>query len=162
LLLVVSDLGENPMDLVGRCGLYCGACGIRQGKIKQAVENLRKVTSTYGFDKAAPELAKWEPAFQHYKEYEEVMNGWVRMFGTCPSCIKGGGDPGCAVRTCSTQKGFVTCAECGEMDTCAKVKQYGPRAIEGLHKIKALGVDKWASEMQKKVSAGYSYLGEKT
>jgi hypothetical protein len=45
--------------------------------------------------------------------------------------------------------------------TCAKVKQYGPRAIEGLHKIKAMGVDKWAAEIQKKVDADYSYLDEK-
>ena len=66
------------------------------------------------------------------------------------------------VRTCITQKGFVTCAECGEMDNCEKVNQYGPRAIEGLHKVKPLGIDKWAEEMQKKVNAGYSYLDEKT
>jgi hypothetical protein len=48
------------------------------------------------------------------------------------------------------------------MDTCDKVKQYGPRAIEGLHRIKALGVDEWAKEMQKKAESGYSYLDEKT
>jgi hypothetical protein len=30
---------------------------------------------------------------QHYKEYEDVLNGWVKMFGECPGCVKGGGDP---------------------------------------------------------------------
>ena len=149
-------------DLAGHCGLYCGACGIRQGRIKQAVENLRNVIGAYGFDKIAPELAKWEPAFQHYNEFESVMDGWVKLFGECPGCIKGGGDPNCAVRVCCKQKGFVTCAECGEMDTCEKVKQYGPRALEGLGKIKAMGVDRWAQEMQKKVDAGYSYLDEQS
>ncbi|MEM3700354.1 MAG: hypothetical protein QXL57_05760 [Candidatus Bathyarchaeia archaeon] len=54
---------ESNKNLVGCCGLYCCACGIHQGKIKQAVENLRKVTKAYGFDKIAPELARWEPAF---------------------------------------------------------------------------------------------------
>lgn len=155
-------MSTGPNDLAGYCGLYCGACGIRQGKIKQAVENLRKVTSAYGFDKSAPELAKWEPAFQHFKEYEDVLNGWVRMFGECPGCRKGGGDPNCAVRTCGTQKRFVTCAECSEMDGCEKVKQYGPRAMEGLHRIKTQGIDRWVGEMQKKANAGYSYLDEKT
>jgi len=48
------------------------------------------------------------------------------------------------------------------MDTCEKVKQYGPRASEGLHRIKTLGVDEWAEEMQKKVDAGYSYLDEQS
>jgi len=155
-------MGENPRDLVGYCGLYCGACGIHQGRIKQAVENLRQIIQAYGFDKFMPELTKWEPAFQHYKEFESVMDGWVKMFGECPGCIKGGGDPNCAVRECCKQKSFVTCAECTETDTCEKVKQHGPRALEGLHKIKAVGADKWAEEMQKKVNAGYSYLDEKT
>jgi len=158
----VFTLSQNPRDLIGYCGLYCGACGIRQGRIKQAVENLRNVISGYGFDKIAPELAKWEPAFQHYKEFETVMDGWVKLFGECPGCIKGGGDPNCAVRECCRQKAFATCAECAEMDSCEKVKQYGPRALEGLHRIKVIGADKWAEEIQKRADAGYSYLDDKT
>jgi len=158
----VFTLNENLRDLVGHCGLYCGACGIRQGRVKHAVESLRKVIGAYGFDKIAPELAKWEPSFQHYKEFEDVMDGWVKLFGECPGCTKGGGDPNCAVRSCCKEKAFATCAECSGMDTCEKVKQYGPRALEGLHKIKALGVDKWAEDIQKRVNAGYSYLDDKT
>ncbi|MCK4434643.1 hypothetical protein KAU92_04060 [Candidatus Bathyarchaeota archaeon] len=42
---------SNPADFVGYCGLYCNACGIRQGKIKNAVDNLRNVIAAYGFDK---------------------------------------------------------------------------------------------------------------
>jgi hypothetical protein len=155
-------LTVSPKDLAGYCGLYCGACGIHLGRIKQVVENLRKVISAYGFDKFAPELAKWEPAFQHYTEFENVLNGFVKMFGECPRCIKGGGDPNCAVRECSKQKAYTTCAECTEMETCEKIQRYGPRALEGLQKIKAIGVDRWAKEMQKKVDAGYCYLDEKT
>ena len=33
-------MSENPKNLVGFCGLYCGACGIYQGKIKEAVRLL--------------------------------------------------------------------------------------------------------------------------
>jgi len=154
-------MGDNPKGLVGYCGLYCGACGIHQGRIKQAVENLRTIINAYGFDKFAAELAKWEPAFQHHKEFEEVMDGYVKLFGQCPNCLNGGGNPECAVRQCCKQKAFATCAECAEMDTCDKVKQFGPRAMDGLSKIKKLGADKWAEEMQKKVNVGYCYLDEK-
>jgi hypothetical protein len=152
----------NPKNLIGYCGLYCGACGIYQGRITQAVENLRKTISAYGFDKFAPELAKWEPAFQHYAEFENVLNGFVKMFGKCPGCIGGGGDPTCAVRECCKQKAYTTCAECSEMGSCEKAQRYGPRALEGLKKIKALGIDRWTEEMQKKANAGYCYLDEKT
>jgi hypothetical protein len=77
-------LSKNPKDLIGYCGLYCGACGIYQGKMKQAVENLRKIIGYYGFDKITVELAKWEPAFQYYAEFENVLNGLVKLFGGCP------------------------------------------------------------------------------
>jgi len=48
------------------------------------------------------------------------------------------------------------------MGSCEKIRRYGPRALEGLKKIKALGVDRWAAGMQKKVNAGHCYLDEKT
>lgn len=151
---------EGFKNLVGYCGLYCGACGIRQGRIKQAVANLRKVIEAYGFDKVMPELAKWEPAFQHYPEFERVIGGLVSLFGECPSCNAGGGDPTCAVRECCRQKAHVTCAECDEMEMCEKVKHYGPRALEGLRRIKDVGIDNWTAEIQKKVNAGYCYLDD--
>lgn len=125
------------------------------------MENLRSVITAYGFDKVMPELAKWEPSFQHYPEFESVMNGLTKLFGECPGCIGGGGDPDCAVRQCAKQKGYATCAECDAMKTCEKVQKYGPKALEGLRKIKTVGVDKWVEEMQKKVDSGYCYLNER-
>lgn len=153
-------LRENPSALVGYCGLYCGACGIRQGRIKQAVENLRKVIGAYGFDKFFLELAKWEPAFRHCPEFEKVMDGFVKMFAEYPGCISGGGDPNCAVRVCCKQKGYTTCADCSEMSVCGKLQRYD-WPLKVLPKIKALGVDKWAEEMQKRVSTGFYYLDER-
>jgi len=152
---------EGSKNLVGYCGLYCGACGIYQGKIKQAVENLRNIIRAYGFDKFTSELTKWEPAFQHYTEFENVMDGFVKMFGECPGCVMGGGPPDCAIRECCKQKAYTTCAECAETKSCEKLKQYGLRALERLQKIKTLGIDKWVKEMQNKVAAGYCYLDER-
>lgn len=153
-------MSTNPKDLVGYCGLYCGACGIYQQRVTRAVENLRKVISAYGFDKITTDLAKWEPAFQHYPEFENVMTGLVKLFGSCPGCIQGGGNPECILRACSKQKTYATCAECNEMETCEKLQRY-PWAKGELRKIKKIGVDKWANEMQEKVAAGYCSLDER-
>lgn len=151
---------ETPRNLIANCGLYCGACGIYQGRIKQAAENMRKVVSAYGFDKMAPELAKWEPAFQHYPEYEKVLNGFVSLFGDCPGCIGNGGDPNCALRKCARQKEYVTCTECNEMDDCEKLRQYD-YGLKELKRIKDIGLDKWIDEMKRKVDAGYCYLDDR-
>jgi len=83
----------NAKSLVGYCGLYCGACGIYQRRIKQAVENLKQIIGAYGFDKMMPELAKWEPSLQHYEKFEKVMAGLIKLFGECPGCGDGGGKP---------------------------------------------------------------------
>jgi hypothetical protein len=152
-------LSKNPKDLIGYCGLYCGACGIYQGKMTQAVENLRKIIGYYGFDKITVELAKWEPAFQYYAEFENVLNGLVKLFGGCSGCVEGGGDPNCAIRDCCGQKGYTICVECAKMEACEKLQQY--KAKEELQKIKAMGVSKWIEEMQKKVDAGYCSLDER-
>jgi len=153
-------LNKNLKSLVGYCGLYCGACGIYRERIKKAVENLRGIIRAYGFDKFASELAKWEPAFQHYAEFENVLDGFVKVFGDCPGCIAGGGDPNCAVRECCKQKAYTTCAECSEMDACEKLQRY-TQGLKGLRRIKTIGLEKWIEEMQEKVDAGYCYLDEK-
>jgi len=90
-------LNLNPKFLAGYCGLYCGACAIYQGKIKQAVENLRSLIKAYGFDKFVSELARWNPAFKHYREFEEVMKAFEETFGECPACMQGGGAPQCQI-----------------------------------------------------------------
>ena len=154
------SLAGSSRNLIGYCGLYCGACGIFQGKIKQAVENLQEVIGVYGFDKMMPELAKWEPSLQHYPEFEKVMGGLVTLFGQCPACAGGGGDPTCAVRECCKQKGHTICIQCGEMDDCKTLERY-PWARKQLQKIEAVGFDNWVEEMQQRVSAGYCSLDEK-
>lgn len=150
----------NAKSLVGYCGLYCGACGIYQRRIKQAVENLKQIIGAYGFDKMMPELAKWEPSLQHYERFEKVMDGLIKLFGECPSCGNGGGNPNCIVRECCKQKGYTLCVECSDMEDCGKLQQYGSVKKE-LQRIKITGFDKWLEEMQRKVVAGYCYLDEK-
>jgi hypothetical protein len=150
----------STTKLVGYCGLYCGACGIRQGRIKHGVENLRKTIHAYGFNKIAPELARWEPSMTHYAKFEEVMDGLVKLFGECHGCVDGGGNPECIIRACCKQKAYATCVECADMEKCKKLEQYG-QGTRRLREIKAKGVENWRDEMQKKVDADYCCLDER-
>ncbi len=149
----------DPADLVGYCGLFCNACGIRQGKIKTAVNNLRDIIVVYGFDKLMPELAEWEPSFRHYNEFNQMMDGLVKMFGSCPSCLQGGGDPNCRLRSCAKQKSYRTCAECSEAEACEKLAPYreGYGLATALQSIRQDGIQGYAKRMLKKVDEGYRY-----
>jgi len=147
---------SNPADFVGHCGLYCNACGIRQGKIKNAVKNLHNIIASYGFDRIMPELSQWEPSFKHYNEFEQVMNGLVKLFGDCPGCLQGGGDPNCKVRSCAKQKNYRTCTECSEANNCENLAPYRKYYEIALKSIKQNDIRTYAEEMQKKVDKGYS------
>jgi len=158
--MVTTDLS----NLVGYCGLYCNACGIRQQKIKTAVNNLRRIIAAYGFDKLMPELANWEPSFKHYKEFDQVMDGLVKLFGDCPCCLQSGGDPNCKVRSCAKQRGYRTCAECSKAEICEPLAPYrkGYKGLtQALQNIRKSGINKYAEEMEKKVAKEYSYLEER-
>lgn len=146
----------DPVRLVGYCGLYCGACRIRQGKIKEAVDNLQGILSSYGFDKIMPELANWEPSFKHYDEFKQVMDGLVKLLGYCPGCFENGGSPNCEVRLCAKQKGYRTCTECNEALSCQKLGPYRKYFDTAQKSIQETGIKGYAEKMQKKVDEGFS------
>ncbi|MFX1514005.1 MAG: DUF3795 domain-containing protein [Promethearchaeota archaeon] len=148
---------SNTQNLVAYCGLYCGACGIRQGAFSKPIEQLTNIIKFYGFDKEMDEFSKWEPAFKHYKEFEQVLDALNKTFGSCSDCRSGGGDPNCKIRPCASEKGLITCVECSELGTCEILKQY-PWASSNLQTIKKEGFDSWLATMESKVAAGYSYL----
>ncbi|UCH31648.1 MAG: DUF3795 domain-containing protein [Candidatus Bathyarchaeota archaeon] len=78
----------------------------------------------------------------------------------CPSCLECGGPPVCVIRDCCKENGFSTCAECDKMP-CDKLQPQlqGYRGhLAMLHRIKELGKDKWAKEMERKVKEGFSYI----
>jgi hypothetical protein len=150
----------NPADFVGYCGLYCNACRIRQGKMKEAVDNLRNAIASYGFDKIMPDLAKWEPGFKQYEGFKQVMEGLVKMFGYCAGCLDNGGDPNCQVRLCARQKGYRTCTECAEAKSCQKLDPYRKYSELALQNIKESSIQDYAEKMQKKVDEGHGFPAE--
>jgi len=146
--------------LVGYCGLHCGACGIYQGRIAQQVDALHSTIQAYGFDKMKDQLATWEPAFKHYPEFDQVMTALAKMFGSCPGCPAGGGDPNCAIRKCAQAKNYIACSDCTQMTSCDTLKRY-PNAPTRLKGIRQQGLKAWQKDMEKRVKAGYCYLDDK-
>ena len=107
-----------------------------------------------------PDLAKWEPSFEHYGEFKQVMDGLVKIFGYCAGCLANGGDPNCKVRLCTRQKGYRTCTECAEAKSCEKLNPYRKYFEPALKSIEENGIIGYAKEMQRKVRDGYSYPSE--
>gem|GEM_PF-4631776 len=82
-----------------------------------------------------------------------------KAFRECPGCVASSRDPNCIIRKCCRQKDYTICAECTEMNSCEKLRHL-VGSLENLKRVKAVGVDNWAEEMQEKVDAGYCQLDE--
>lgn len=146
-------------ELAAYCGLYCGACAIKNGQIRDTAKTLQQMLEAYGYAQWAPTLGEFVPATKHYREFEGVME-WL-MAQDCEGCRAGGGNPACTVRICAREKGFAGCWECTESD-CDKPQQEigtsAPIATENQQRIREVGLEAWLAEQAAKVEAGYSYL----
>ncbi len=130
---------EKQSDLVGRCGLYCGACTIYRA-YKDTGVFLNRVAK---FFKCAPEKVRCEGC--------QALT---------PECW--GND--CAIVQCTTSKGLSFCYECPQFDdkTCDKFEDVAKRYMEdnvdvraNLLRIKAGQVGDWLREIQERFRCPY-------
>lgn len=143
----------NPMELTTYCGLYCGACDIYQKRIGDSGRELKKVLGAYKFEQYAHMI----PGLEEYGAFTTVLDNMIQMFGQCPGCQGGGGDPGCKIRLCAKEKGYASCVECADVpcDLFANFIEFNPGIKDELARIKKVGLEAWSKEMQEKVDSGF-------
>lgn len=126
-------------NLVGRCGLYCGACVIYRAY--KDSEQLRRLVAER--ENCKPEDIRCEGC------QTVLTNGWD---------VKGQEwGKNCRTVMCLEAKGLDFCYECGEYPKCEKFRliadsclKHGENLMENLNKIKASKVEEWLEEEDKK------------
>ena len=105
--------------LIACCGLDCATCDARIATVSND-DVLRKATAE-----------KWRTAFNAPDLTYEMID--------CTGCreegVKFSHCYECEIRTCATAKGFETCGDCKDMETCALVAgihKYVPEAKSNL------------------------------
>lgn len=154
----MTEPQEMSSTLAAYCGLYCGACAMKNGQIRDAAGTLQRMLQAYDYAEWAPMVAEFVPATKHYPEFEGVLE-WL-MAQDCPGCLAGGGNPACAIRICAKDKGFAGCWDCTEV-ACEKVQEIDqgyPGAQENRRRISEVGPQAWLDEQAAKVDGGFSYL----
>ena len=146
---------EEPLDknYVCYCGLYCENCAVK-AKVEPAALVLYTEMKHAGFD----EIVHMIPGGS---EFWPFLKGMAEG-GVCVSCRDGGGNPGCAVRTCAKEKGLELCALCGSYP-CEKFIPFfeGYPVLEHdnalLHRE---GMDAWAKLQDERRAMGFTYADE--
>lgn len=145
-------------ELACYCGLYCGACAIKNGQIRDTAGALQRMLNAYSYAQWAPTLAEFVPATKHYPEFDGVLK-WLTT-QDCAGCPDGGGNPACAIRICAREKGLAGCWACDE-EPCEKLGEIDggyPGAAENRQRIREIGLEAWLAEQRAEVEAGFSYL----
>ena len=146
---------EDRGNLVGCCGIYCGACPFYRSEIPELAKELKEVLKRERFDKIAVPF-DWVGSYRDFKK-------WVNFLARakCDGCQAGGGNPFCPVRRCCRRRGFRSCAECSEFP-CGKEylkwlsKRYGNWNVENIKRIREIGYEKWLEEMEEEVRKGFT------
>jgi len=123
-------MAKLDLTLVGVCGLYCGECDVFVA------------FSTGDFEKQEEIAESISRQFNTEVGPEQIMCGGCHGPEELSFCA------GCRIRPCATKRGYITCAECDEMDTCKTLGAFlksdmGKSARRGLEEIRELGLELW-------------------
>jgi hypothetical protein len=108
--------------LISCCGLNCATCEARIATINNDDE-LRKATAE-----------KWKTFYN----VPDMSPSMINCTGCREEGVKIGHWSMCQIRICAKAKGFETCGECQEMDTCnliSPVHKSVPEAIANLKNL---------------------------
>ncbi|MFQ5883725.1 MAG: DUF3795 domain-containing protein [Thermoplasmata archaeon] len=116
------------LSLVGRCGLYCGACGIYRA-YRDGGEYLEKVAESFD---CSPQLVRCEGC------QDLTTECWGNN---------------CKIVNCLRGKGLSFCFECEDLDACEEYsslyegyKELGANLKRNLERIESGDSEKWIEE----------------
>jgi hypothetical protein len=119
----------NSESQIAYCGLYCGDCIIRKGKLASLANALLSQMRKPEFEKLAEGLPQIMP--EQFKAMRETK-GCVRVLesmahlGCYKICKDGGGGSSCPIRVCCLNKHIEGCWCCEEFETCETLSWINP------------------------------------
>ena len=147
-----SVRGMVNENLIGACGIYCGACPFYRSEIPELSRRLKEALKAEHFNKIAVPF-EWVGDYREFKKWLSFLSR-----ARCDGCQAGGGNPFCAIRKCCRKLGVRSCAEC-EKFPCSKLdwitKRYRKWNIKNLRRIREVGYEKWLMEMEAEVKRGF-------
>ncbi len=138
---------EKAKRLLAYCGLYCGDCAGYSGEISEKANGLKKMLGKYKFELTASCLFSKE--LKDYDKFVEMLEFLTGL--KCERICREREDTekSCNIRKCCRDKGFYSCHECSDFETCEKLRQleglHGDSCVENLRALKEKGLEDWVA-----------------
>lgn len=130
---------------------------VYQGKVKGHADELGRFLEHHPIGAKAAQLSEEDQSISDFDEFERVLDGLAKQYGSCKGCKDGGGRKDCKVRSCASDRGYTTCVDCIRMVNC-ELLGYNPKALSSLRKIRDEGFDNWLKTKKEMVAAGWSFM----
>ena len=142
----MASTEEKRLD--SPCGIYCGACELGNGTVKDLAHKLQELIARY-------DIAEWAEyaGLENYEVFAKGL-GWFTQCD-CPGCRAGGGWPDCPMRRCAKEKGIEFCYECSDFP-CEELLKFDKGAgvcVVNNRRIQEIGLESWLREQEEKVNA---------
>jgi hypothetical protein len=108
--------------LISCCGLNCAACEARTATLSNDDEQRKAVAEKWRVDYNAKDITYQMINCTGCREAGPKINHWSE----------------CGIRKCAESKGYNTCGDCSEMESCeivAHVHKFVPEAITNLRSL---------------------------
>ncbi len=129
---------EDPMRLAAPCGLYCGACSIRDAVNRNDKTLLELMT--LGIEKY----------LRHPVDVTDLS------CDGCLSAVRAAPCRECAIRDCAVSRGISRCAACNEFP-CQLIEDFNndglahhSEVLDNVRRQREIGIDAWLEEQAKR------------
>jgi hypothetical protein len=123
----------SNVSQVAYCGLFCGDCVIRTGKIGSLAGDLLKIIKTGDFQKLCAGLPVVLPVpfktLEKSDDCTEVLEAMCQL--NCElACKQGGGSSQCLIKKCCIEKKLDGCWQCSAFEDCETLAWLKPVHID--------------------------------
>ena len=110
----------KPHSLMAYCGLDCSTCFGYTKTISEAAKGLRRTMRAEKVKQVWPTI----PFLGDYDAFKKDLDALAGL--RCRGCLEGGGNPFCKIRKCCLERGYRSCAQCDEVESCEKLTTLEP------------------------------------
>ena len=157
---------EKQGGSIAVCGIYCGACPLFQGRIRESATSLLDWLDGLNFGDVASFIL---PPEMNYPAFREILSA-IASREQCEGCREQANQL-CPIKLCAKSRNMTSCAECddftGNINAPCKneepleifrliSRRYSGWNLENLKRIREIGLEAFLAEMGKKISEGFS------
>jgi len=135
---------------VAYCGLFCGDCVIRKGRLAASARELLGSMRSPEFQKLADGLAGLRPdpfaALKDHRACCRVLDAMLHL-DCAKACKQGGGSAECRIRECCRDKAVEGCWMCDDFESCEVLAWldpvHGDAHRENIRRIREEGLEEF-------------------